>query len=596
MPAAALLWSMAQQVKTEIVIEGKAKMAGLERELKKVKAGLEDIGKKAKQSFTGADNAQGKFVASLKKTLGVSKMVSSVLGKGQGAATQPQAPMRKPRQATPAGISATQSMSGSAGGGSGAGGGGGGGGGGGQGGGAGGAVPGGGLGGTGKSKGSFTQGLLQGAFPQLAYIERGKGAVTQAAGIATARAASAVSRLPLGGAAAARGIGSSLPFIGGAIDRLSNNASAATEYQRSRLGSNSQLGGFDPASMSREAKGLAGMSQQGALGFASTVGSGTAGTAQRAGKDFMSTALAAQTAFNISPSTSAAFGGANLIGASPDSNSATLVKAISQGFSLSLRGSDLEKYVQQTADQLQNFSQTGIPLAQDSRFAATKMVTGFAGMSAQRAMGSTDSLLSQGRSLGETGPTTAGQSMLFEKMGFTGGAESEMKTKQKLRRGSSAPDIIKAQMGVIKDILKNAGSKTLAMEEIHDTFGDAFSQEEVDKLAERGGADKYQKKQLEMAQGGGVTEIGMMRSAIGAVGAAPLVSGESGLQNQALNSQNLGAAMQTFEKAANGVAGVLGDTIVPAFTSLGNAIQNLDAKVMGMFTSHVLATPNVEQH
>ena len=633
---------MTQELKTQIIVEGKAKTKNLQRELLEVQKLLENIGKTAQKSFAGADKAQGGFGASLKRMLGLGKAELKASrggrggsgragggygggsgsgsggpggsgypgGYGPGGPYNPSGGSRAlPGVSGPAGMGAGfRALHGGPGGAVGMGAGyrdgpdhgGGGGGGGGS----------GGSGGGGgprrgpdkdaeKKKGSFTQGLLQGVFPQIAYIDRGKGAAAQAAGIATARAGVSASRIPLGGSQGMRGALGGLPFVGSAFDRLANNAASATDFQRSRLGSYSQLGGLNAVDIGNDAVKYGGMGMSSAQQFAAQVGGGTAGTAQRAGKDFLSTAMAAQTAFGISPETSAAFGGAKLTGASkgPDSNSQMLVKAISQGFSLSLRGSDLQKYVQQTAEQLQHFGETGIPVDQNAKFSATRMMVGYAGMSAQRAMSATDSRLEDAHSIARNGPQTPGQMIQFTKMGYTGGAQSEMETKQKMLRSANDAANVKASMDSDQEFIKAAGGNAvLAKQMLLDTRGSSMSMEDIDAAVNPGAQGKYATAQAALNANSGVSQADLMKTAASATGEAPLVTGEAKLQNQALFSQNLGNAMQTMERAANNFSTVLGDTLIPGIQRAGQAMEAFSSKIFGSSAGHILNTPQQEQH
>ena len=638
--SAAIIGCMTQELKTQIVVEGKAKTKDLQRQLLEVQKLLENIGKTAQKSFAGADKAQGGFGASLKRMLGLGKAELQGRrasrggsgraggsygggpggggpggsgypgGYGPGGPYNPSGGSRAlPGVSGPAGMGAGfRALHGGPGGAVGMGAGyrdgperGGGGGSGSGGGGAGG-------GGGGrrdpnkdkdKKKGSYTQGLLQGVFPQIAYIDRGKGAAAQAAGIATAKAGVSASRIPLGGSQGMRGALGGLPFVGSAFDRLANNASSATEYQRSRLGSYSQLGGLNAIDFGSDAVKYGGMGMAGAQQFAAQVGGGTAGTAQRAGKDFISTAMAAQTAFGVNPETSAAFGGAKLTGASkgPDSNSQMLVKAISQGFSLSLRGSDLQKYVQQTAEQLQHFGETGIPVDQSAKFSATKSMVGYAGMSAQRALSATEGRLDEAHSIAQNGPQTPAEMIQFTKMGYTGGAQSEMETKQKMLRQASAADNIKASMEADQESIKASGdNKVLAKQMIYKAHNGKMSMEDVDALVDKGAGANYASAQAALKANAGVSQADLLKTAADATGAAPLVTGEAKLQDQALFSQNLGSAMQTMERAANNFSTVLGDTLIPGIQRAGQAIEAFSSRIFGSSAGHILNTPQQEQH
>lgn len=236
---------------------------------------------------------------------------------------------------------------------------------------------------------------------------------------------------------------------------------------------------------------IRGISKQEAMQEAAAITQAAGGqyTGAAGQRRFMETAMAARTRFGIGPDVAGAFGAGarrgGLVGASGRGPEA-LTEALADAMKLGLEGSEINTYMQMTAQGIQRFEQTGIPFKRESVNAMAMELSkaGIAGTRAARMAGGFQQYVS---GMGQRGISGGLDIMLLQEFGgYTGkGGAKELKRA-----------MIQAEEGAAK--LKEGGVGAL----------------------ERGGPMMSVIKKLMAMRGGGESGEFFMRGQLGGMGIA----------------------------------------------------------------------------
>jgi len=203
--------------------------------------------------------------------------------------------------------------------------------------------------------------------------------------------------------------------------------------QKRRKGRNVGFGGMGALGLQ-----LRGINKQQALQEAMQVmesGGGFIGEAKKSG--IMPTAFAAKTMYGLGADVSGAFlrGGrtGGLVGGTRTREGGEIVgrsgdamrEAIVEGLEMGLTGSDLNTYMQQVAQGIQQFQQTGIPFNKES-ISSMGMELSKAGIMGPRAAGIAGGFQKYVQGIGAKGPQGGGDLLAMQMMGgFRGGGSAE---------------------------------------------------------------------------------------------------------------------------------------------------------------------------
>lgn len=201
-----------------------------------------------------------------------------------------------------------------------------------------------------------------------------------------------------------------------------------------------------------------GASQQ----FASQIAASGGGTAQMAGPGFIAAAMAARTTMGISPETSGAFalgGRTNAVrGTGAGDSTKMLMDVIQQTRDLGLQGADAQQYLQQLAEGIRQFQQSGMPLEKDSIYGITRGLTGFGGMGAMQAQQAAFNMQGKGKGLYDAGPQSSMDLAILQRGGFKGGIDSLLGTERKF--ASDSGSYAQAFMETLPSLTKSDSKET----------------------------------------------------------------------------------------------------------------------------------------
>ncbi len=313
-------------------------------------------------------------------------------------------------------------------------------------------------GGGGPGGGAFTQGLLQGALPE-AFIQRGPGALTQAAGSLVGRGARAVTGAgfdllasPFSGTNAAVSALSRLGTPGAiAAGIMQQSLSAAQEEAGTQksfqslmpyLRTSSSPGALDTLNALRGSAGAlggiyGGMSNNESAAFVAQMVASGGGTASQYGNRDIKEAFAAQAGLGIDAGTSGVLARGDQTGGATTAGSSTLARAIADAISLKLEGSDRQKYIQQIAASVENFATTGIKVDAQSEGSLGRMFQSSGGLTGTRASAMAQGVSSSMSQLADGGPQNVDQMMVLQAAGFNpADPESYYKAQERLDNAS----------------------------------------------------------------------------------------------------------------------------------------------------------------
>lgn len=401
---------------------------------------------------------------------------------------------------------------------------------------------------------AFFQGLLESAIPGMGIIQRGQGAMSQFAGRTLGNFGLNALRAPFSGIGGVQGLAASVPLVGGilgdAFGQSFGNAGTALGFEAQQqsllpyLGRSGtyrrNLGATGPANlpfnavggMGRRLGGLSAASSQAFLGALAQASGGLADD-PRIGNMFESS-LAAQTAYGVSPGVAGAFAqGQRLQGNRAGVGQQGFVNALATGVDgLGLRGSELTEYMQQMAEDIASFRQTGIPLATDS-IGALGMSLRADGISGSRAAMLAGNFQRSAQQVGMSGPNSAADFMLLQAASGRqlGGVHDEIQAMRALQRGQDPASAQRTFQNLLRLTGRMFGGGELGMEEqrryLNQNFGLNLNSDEFAQVSRGGGRGGLSGSQLQAFANR------LQGEATGNVSSA--LSQQAGMDNQSLS-------------------------------------------------------------
>ncbi len=166
---------------------------------------------------------------------------------------------------------------------------------------------------------------------------------------------------------------------------------------------------------------------------------GTARDLQKNG--LISTGIAAQSGYGISAETVGAFGQAGrsggIAGQGGRNGGDMLVKGMSDAVKMGLEGSELTNYMAQMAGNIEEWKQTGMPLALDSIGDIGKSLAEAGGMGGVRGGIAAQNMVKSIQNVGAEGPQDAMQAFMLQRIGgyHGGGMADALKAQEKMENG-----------------------------------------------------------------------------------------------------------------------------------------------------------------
>lgn len=303
---------------------------------------------------------------------------------------------------------------------------------------------------------ALLQGFLEGLSPLIGMMQRGPGITAQFAGrqlggvarfgvMSGVDMAHAAAVAPAHGAAGLQNMVSSVPFIGGilgnSLAQQFGNASTAVSFEAQQMGNAPYLGntgiygdnlvrnarsangmritdpqgfGFNAMSQVGLRYGMAGPQSQQYLAMLARASGGTAQSAGISGS-VLDQSMAAQNAFDVGPDVMGAFlQGSRVQGFGRGVGPGGFRRAMATGYEgMGLEGRELTEYMQQMAQDIASFKQTGIPIATDS-IGALGMSLASSGIAGTRAAALAGNFQRNAQNVGMVGPQSADDFALLQ--------------------------------------------------------------------------------------------------------------------------------------------------------------------------------------
>lgn len=231
---------------------------------------------------------------------------------------------------------------------------------------------------------------------------------------------------------------------------------------------------YGPIEFMRKAGVPFGMDANAVLGqagaFLGTAGFGMEQFQKQGAQDAFRAALGAQTRFGIGADVTGALVRGTTTGALSMGGNQTeaITKAISNGVSLGLTGTDLQRYVSDIAQRIMAFEQSGIPVAEESLHSLQMGLASTLG--SNRSMSVAGTFQQAGQRVGSgAGPTNAAEFLMLRELGgYNGGGVDEyVGAMERLEKGQFGPDEFKrftAAAGgnplALRNLLGKVGVKT----------------------------------------------------------------------------------------------------------------------------------------
>lgn len=370
-------------------------------------------------------------------------------------------------------------------------------------------------------------------------------------------------------------------------------------------------GGTNPlAGLAGEGTTLLGMNQDEALQFLGTILEAGGGTAGGQAKGFRQTAFAAKTLFGVQGGTSGAFLKAGRRGGvvgGMGQSSKVFEDAIYRGLQLGLSGSEMNQYLQQIAQGINQFQSTGIQINPGSITALATDI-GTAGISATRAMTMAQGMTQYIQGIGGKGVTSGADLMMLRELGGYkgGGAEGFRAARSRLEelqvgvKGKGAKELAGSPVaGFLKNYLERVGGtqgvKAEMLQRLLGRMGVQGSVKEFDWLAAQltgAGAGKEQMAgmgRFAEDQAAGLREVAAIQKGGGLVGAArktvaaraPNLVAQVQMQNQqiAVGSKVVGV-MQSLEKNALNTSTAFANLAKGPLIEVSNAMNAVSTATM----------------
>jgi len=230
-------------------------------------------------------------------------------------------------------------------------------------------------------------------------------------------------------------------------ERASEARDTALRQARNRASREAKEAFYAP--IRRAGKNLGAMDATQASAFAAQLASAGGTTDPRS---MVQSAMAAQTAFGVNAETSGAFLRAGRRGgmAGGAGGDAALVQTLREGMALGLEGSELTKWMQEMAEGISRFEQTGIPINPRSVGSMARAIS-LTGVGATRGQRIAQGLMGAGQRLSQQGPSSAMDIMMLQQAGFQGGGtESLMDAMIALEQGLTGPQATAMMQGLVR--------------------------------------------------------------------------------------------------------------------------------------------------
>lgn len=325
-------------------------------------------------------------------------------------------------------------------------------------------------------------------------------------------------------------------------------ASTARTGMEGLAGVGSRLGGINLQQTTQFAQGVLGAS------------GGTLGE-MRFGKggDLIATALAAQTAYGIEGSTVGAFGrGARrggLAGAS-GTGANDFERLMSKAVAAGMDGSEVRQFMQETAAGIQQFRQTGIPMAPETMLDLGQSMSLSLGIDRGQFVGQT--LGRRAQQIGMGGVKSAGDFLMLQTLGgFKGGGLTGLEeAEQQLVSGNFGSEQLQKLVRQISEGSGGGVAGRYAMRRVLQGMGAQISPEEAKQLQQQamtgeGGGPLFERTLKDMQMGRDRAKLGLQGTAEAAVsGLAPTARARAALDNQQLEiGGRLTTTMDNLERA-----------------------------------------------
>lgn len=300
-----------------------------------------------------------------------------------------------------------------------------------------------------------------------------------------------------------------------------------------------------------------GMSEIDMLQFMSGIGGVAGGTGEElmGPGGFLPTAAAARRRYGVQAPVAGAFLRGQRMGAvaGGGTGAENLTSAIADAMAMGLEGADINMYLQQIAAGIQQFEQTGIPIARGAiaEFGMSVARTGIGGV---RAANIARGFVGAAQGLSQRGPQSAADLMMLQTMGgFEGGGAEDFERAQiqleQMRGGAGDP---KAMQEMVQRLIRGGGGGA---------SGRIFARRQLGAMGIRVGAAEMQ----QLAAG---EMVGPMQG-----GGGP--QSPEDLQNQALNfMQRHGANLQKQAENQNRQLKI-GEKMIPHLDRLESASGRL---------------------
>lgn len=364
------------------------------------------------------------------------------------------------------------------------------------------------------------------------------------------------------------------------------------------------------AGLPGEGASILGMNQDEALQFLGSILESGGGYAGGQAKGFRKTAFAAKTLYGVQGATSGAFLKAGRRGGvvgGIGQSSKVFEEAIHKGLALGLSGSEINQYLQQIAQGINQFQSTGIPINPGSITTLATDIAG-SGVSGTRALTMAQGVTGYIQGIGSRGVTSGADLLALRELGGYqgGGAEGYRAARSRLEKlqagvqGKGAKDLAGSPISkFLKSYLGKVGGsqgvKAEMLQRLLGRMGVQGSVEEFDWLAaqltgEGGGAGQMAAQgRFAEEQKKGMAEIVAIQKGGGLVGAArktvaaraPNVVSQVQMQNQqiAVGSKVVGV-MQSLEKNALNTSTAFANLAKGPLIEVSNAMNAVSSATM----------------
>lgn len=234
-------------------------------------------------------------------------------------------------------------------------------------------------------------------------------------------------------------------------------------------------------------------------------------------RDLLRAGMGAQARFGVDPSVAGSFlrtTESGAMGAGVDANEA-FRQAVQGGVALGLRGADLTRHMQEMAQRIANFDETGIPVAMESLHALQQGLAGSLG--SMRGSAVAAQLMERFQGLATRGPSNAAESMALRHLGgYQGGGAGDYFDALKMMEAGGKEGGFESLLRSVQTF-GTAKENALSVMGLGTQLGLNFQPSEAERLV---GGDSALSRQFQgrLARGrkdaAGVTDLGAMGEAV----------------------------------------------------------------------------------